>query len=186
MWWRCIKGHEWEARISNRTLGKDCPYCSGHRVGKENNLKFLFPNIAKEWHPTKNSNLKAKDVTKSSGKKVWWLCPKKHEYITAVGHRTSGKNCPYCSGHKTSKENNLKFLFPNLAKEWHPTKNEKLRPEDVTKRSGKKVWWLCSKGHKWLSIIASRTDKKKPSGCPYCFNKRRGYSRNYDYTQLRK
>jgi len=173
VWWRCIKGHEWEARISNRTLGNDCPYCSGHRVGKENSLKFLFTNIAKEWHPTKNSNLKAKDVTKSSGKKVWWLCPKKHEYITAVGHRTS-------------KENNLKFLFPNLAKEWHPTKNEKLRLEDVTKSSGKKVWWLCSKGHEWLCIIASRTDKKKPSGCPYCFNKRRGYSRNYDYTQLRK
>jgi very-short-patch-repair endonuclease len=186
VWWRCIKGHEWEARISNRTLGKDCPYCSGHRVGKENNLKFLFPNIAKEWHPTKNSNLKAKDVTKSSGKKVWWLCPKKHEYITTVGHRTSGKNCPYCSGHKTSKENNLKFLFPNIAKEWHPTKNGKLRAEDVTKRSGKKVWWLCSQGHEWLSIIASRTNRKKPSGCPYCFNKRRGYNRNHNFTQLRK
>lgn len=31
VWWRCEKGHEWQARISNRTAGTGCPYCKGVR-----------------------------------------------------------------------------------------------------------------------------------------------------------
>ena len=27
VWWKCDKGHEWKARISNRTAGTKCPYC---------------------------------------------------------------------------------------------------------------------------------------------------------------
>ena len=52
-----------------------------------NNLKFNFPEIAKEWHPTKNINLKPEDVIKYTNKKVWWLCPKKHEYESRVSAR---------------------------------------------------------------------------------------------------
>ena len=178
VWWKCNKNHEWEAKISNRTVGRNCPYCSNYKVSKENNLKFSFPEIAKEWHPTKNNNLRPEDVTKRSGKKVWWKCNFGHEWKREIFKRTEGNKCPNC--------NSFKFLFPNLVKEWNFVKNGNLKPENVTKRSGRKVWWLCSKGHEWLSTIASRTDKKKPSGCPHCFNKRRGYNRNYDYTQLRK
>ena len=114
VWWKCIKGHEWKTTINNRTHGTNCPYCSGKKVSKENNLKFLFPDIAKEWHPTKNNKLKPEDVTKGSHKKIWWLCPERHEYKTNIFHRTTGHNCPYCSGNKVSKENNLKFLFPDI------------------------------------------------------------------------
>ena len=41
-------------------------------------------------------------------------------------------------------------LYPDLVKEWHPTKNGDLTPNDFTHGSGKKVWWLCPKG---LSLI---------------------------------
>ena len=34
VWWICIKGHEWEATISNRNQGKGCPYCSGRKKQK--------------------------------------------------------------------------------------------------------------------------------------------------------
>ena len=54
--------------------------------------------------------------------------------------------------------------------EWHPTKNKELTPNQVTSRSNKKVWWLCPKGHSYDSVIAPRTRKNKPSGCPYCSN----------------
>ena len=27
VWWRCKRGHEWEAAISNRSRGNGCPYC---------------------------------------------------------------------------------------------------------------------------------------------------------------
>ena len=26
VWWKCASGHSWQARINNRTSGKDCPY----------------------------------------------------------------------------------------------------------------------------------------------------------------
>lgn len=30
-WWKCSKGHEWEAKIQNRNNGRGCPYCSGRK-----------------------------------------------------------------------------------------------------------------------------------------------------------
>ena len=69
------------------------------------------------------------------------------------------------------KTNNLKYLYPEIAKEWDFTKN-KLNPNEVTSQSSKKVWWVCKQGHNWLSTIGSRTPskvgKRKGVGCPYC------------------
>ena len=31
VWWKCKKGHEWQAIIANRNRGRGCPYCSGRR-----------------------------------------------------------------------------------------------------------------------------------------------------------
>ena len=171
VWWKCTKGHEWETVIANRTTGRNCPYCSGHKVSKENNLKFLFPEIAKEWHLTKNSNLKPEDVTQGSGKKVWWKCEKNHEWEAFISSRIYyGRNCPYCLGKKVSAEINFKILFPDIAKEWHPTKNSNLKPEDVNKSYYKKVWWKCKKNHEWIATVSSRTNKLRGSNCPYCAN----------------
>ena len=47
--------------------------------------------------------------------------------------------------------------YPELASEWHPTKNGGLIPEDVLLGSNKKVWWICSEGHEWAARIYSRT-----------------------------
>ena len=68
-----------------------------------------------------------------------------------VTYRTSkgGTGCPYCAGKKPSKEYNLAIKHSILIKEWHPIKNEKLTPYDVTPGSGRKVWWICEKGHEW-------------------------------------
>ena len=62
-----------------------------------------------------------------------------------------------------------KFLaeYPELIREWHPTKNGKLKPEEFTHGNIKKVWWLCPKGHSYDSPINDRT-RKKPRGCPQC------------------
>lgn len=120
-------------------------------------LSELFPFLAKEWHPIKNGELIPHDVTPGSGKKAWWLCDKGHEWQEFVYHRTRGCGCPYCSGHRATEDNCLQTINPNLAKEWHPTKNGKLTPRDVTSGSGKKVWWMCSRGHEWQAVISSRT-----------------------------
>ena len=31
VWWKCDKGHEWQATINNRARGKGCPYCNCER-----------------------------------------------------------------------------------------------------------------------------------------------------------
>ncbi len=56
--------------------------------------------------------------------------------------------------------------FPEIAAQWHPTKNGDLRPEDVSAGSGKKVWWKCpvADDHEWAATIANRAGRG--SGCP--------------------
>ncbi len=49
---------------------------------------------------------------------------------------------------------------------WHPQMNGSAKPEDYSRGSHKKVWWICSKGHAWRSPIYSGS-----SGCPYCAGK---------------
>ena len=31
VWWKCDKGHSWEATIDSRSSGAGCPYCNGNR-----------------------------------------------------------------------------------------------------------------------------------------------------------
>ena len=166
-WWRCSKGHEWQATIDIRNKGIGCPYCSGRNAVKgENDLQTVNPSLAKEWNYEKNSILKPEDFTAHSGKKVWWKCKKGHEWQATINSRASGKGCPYCSNKKTLQGyNDLATLNSTLAKEWNCEKNGNLTPESFTTGSGKKVWWKCEKGHEWLATICDRNNGNK---CPYC------------------
>ena len=68
------------------------------KVTSEHNLAKLHPNLAKQWHPTKNGNLKSTDVAPKSGMNVWWKCLKKpkHEWEATVNSRANGRGCPEC------------------------------------------------------------------------------------------
>ena len=171
VWWKCGKGedHEWEAMINSRSRGNGCPFCAGQKISKTNNLTFLNPELAREWHPTKNGARKPQHCTLNSNKKAWWKCDKgeDHEWEAYVSHRNRGSGCPFCTGQKASKVNNLKLLKPKLAREWHPSKNGDKKPEHYTAGSGKKAWWKCDKGedHEWEAIISGRN---RGGGCPFC------------------
>jgi len=167
VWWLCKKNkkHEWDATIASRSRGTGCTYCAGKRVGKDNNLAVINPDLAAEWHPTKNHPLTPNDVVLRSNKKVWWQCQEGHEWEAIIASRSRGTGCPYCSGNKVGEDNNLAHLNPDLAAEWHPTKNHPLTPSDVVPGSGIRVWWQCQEGHEWEAIVASRS---KGHGCPYC------------------
>ena len=169
VWWQCEKGHEWQARISHRSNGVGCPYCLNKCACVDNCLQSLNPELAKQWHPTKNGSLTPNDITTGSSKKVWWQCNKKHEWLETVASRVNGNGCPFCSGHRVCHDNCLQTLNPELAKQWHPSKNGTLTPNDFTAGSAKKVWWKCEKGHEWEAFIYNR---KKGSGCPICYNNR--------------
>ena len=168
VWWLCEKGHEWDAPINSRNSGVGCPVCSGYRVViGVNDLATVRPDLAKQWHPSKNRELKPTDVTQGTGTKVWWLCNKGHEWEARISNRNHGNNCPICIGKKVlAGYNDLATIMPNIAAEWHPTKNGTFTPEDVTIASNKKVWWKCEKGHEWQTTVAHRSNGRK---CPVCF-----------------
>ncbi|MBQ4098956.1 MAG: hypothetical protein IJC87_02375 [Clostridia bacterium] len=167
VWWKCSKGHEWQAVIASRNTGRRCPYCSGNKVLRGyNDLVTINPKLASEWNYEKNGNLKPEDFTTGSDKKVWWKCSKGHEWQATISDRNKGRGCPCCSGKKVLKGyNDLATINPKLASEWNYGKNRNLKPEDFTANSGKKVWWKCSKGHEWQATIDTRN---KGTGCPYC------------------
>ena len=48
--------------------------------------------------------------------------------------------------------------FPEVAAQWHPTKNGDRKPTDEVANSIAKVWWKCPNGpdHEWLAAIRQR------------------------------
>ncbi|MEW5859180.1 MAG: zinc-ribbon domain-containing protein, partial [Cyanobacteriota bacterium] len=170
-WWRCPKDpdHEWKASIVQRVKGSGCPYCSRHKVSDVNSLSILYPEIAAQWHSIKNREITPDQVSVHSNKKIWWQCSASpdHEWETSIANRVSGKGCRFCAGREVSPTHSLASRYPEIAKEWHPTKNGTLTPNRVLPGSHKKAWWLCSidLSHEWEAVIKSRV---AGSGCSAC------------------
>lgn len=135
---------------------------------KKNSLATLYPELAKEWHPTKNGKLSPKYFSPHSNRKIWWLCKHNHKWQATINDRVNGYGCPYCSGRYPIKGiNDLATLYPNLVKEWNYEKNGGLKPEMFTRASGIVVWWKCPKcGKEWQKSIHTRT--KGYGNCPVC------------------
>jgi hypothetical protein len=169
VWWKCpvADDHEWKAIICDRNYKQSsCPCCANIKIVESNCLLTTNPELAKQWHPTKNGNLKPIDVGIGYTKKVWWKCDvaDDHEWKASPGNRKK-HGCPCCAGRKSVLSNSLLTINPELAKQWHPTKNGNLKPTNVVSKCRKKVWWKCNKGHEWFSKIA---DRSKGAGCPIC------------------
>ena len=104
VWWKCSKGHEWQARIDHRNSGSGCPYCAGKKVLKGyNDLQTVNPTLANEWHYEKNNELTPIDVTPNSNKKVWWKCKTGHEWQATIASRNNGSGCPICRKEKNKE-----------------------------------------------------------------------------------
>lgn len=179
VWWRCRDcGHEWVAVIGARTqAGNACPSCAPTKRGLSkrtpkagSSLADQFPGLALEWHSTLNGSLTPNTVRPGSSDKVWWKCSRdpRHRWQATIAHRTvRGQGCPYCSGRRPSADNNLAIHSPEIAQSWHPTKNGKLTPYDVTRESGKTLWWQCitDPTHEWQ---ATPNNRSRNQGCPLC------------------
>src|SRR3989338_8425132 len=132
VWWECKKGHEWQAQISNRKIGSQCPYCKGLLVSRDNCLSSTHPDLIKEWNFENNRDSSPRMVTANTFKKVWWKCKKGHEWQAIISRRVNETGCPFCCGQRVSKDNSFATREPKLAKEWHPDKNKGLTPEEIT------------------------------------------------------
>ena len=187
VWWKCKKNHSYKRVIYRKSINKEgCPKCNMDRlkegkvkVDETNSLSSQFPEIAKEWHHIKNGNSLPSQFRKFSSKKVWWQCKvnNKHEWKARISGRTfKNYGCPVC--YKETKINPMQLIdetnslssqFSEIAKEWHPTKNDDRLPNQFRKFSHKKVWWQCkvNNNHEWIARISDRT--KNRSGCPICY-----------------
>lgn len=168
-YWKCSKcENEWTQTIDQCT---GCKKCKNKEYLSTNSLASKYPEIAKEWHPTKNGDLKTTDISSKNDKKVWWLCSKcGYEWQAKIGNRTIlNRGCPCCSNAVVVKgKNDLQSTHPEIAKEWHPTKNGTLTPDKVSYGYGKKVWWKCPNGHEYQATVNHRTGKSG-TNCPVCY-----------------
>ena len=165
VWWLCDSGHAYQKSVSKRTVrGQGCPICyKEHRA-----FSNIHPELLSQWDYEKNS-LRPEDVFYGSECKVWWRCENGHSYEQKVNSKSNGAGCPICAHQQVSNETCLAIVCPELAKEWHPTKNGELTPFDVMPQSHQKVWWKCPNGHEYQSVIYARKNK----GCPICDSEKR-------------
>ncbi len=182
-WWLCATcGHEWETNVYSRgKLGRGCKKCGYAARGVKRatpkpgqSFADRYPAAAAEWHPTRNGDLKPTDVRPASGKRVWWLCAEGHEWSVDPADRQRGEQCPTCAERQRSLTKStpkpglsLQDVRPDVAAEWHPTKNAPVTPADVNPGSKQKRWWIClSCGHEWHAQLAHRAIRG--DGCPGC------------------
>lgn len=169
---------EWPAKIDDRNRGCGCPFLSGRAIWVSfNDLATTHEELLKQWHPTKNGNLKPTDVSAGSSKKVWWFLPyddprtSKHfdfEWEAQIDSRALNNNgCPFLANRLLYPDyNSLATVRPDLAKEWDFGKNGDITPRDIIIGSAKKVWWKCEKGHSWKASVSDRCNSN--TGCPHC------------------
>eukprot|EP01083_Nonionella_stella_P280921 955862_1 len=190
--WQCRSGHPdhvWRVSVSARVRGGGkCPYCAGKLAVPSESVQALYPNVAAEFHPSKNAPLTPDMVLPSSERVIWWKCAKfGHETRGQIRTRTEKqKSCRLCRGLSTTREDNLATQNPSRAAYFHPTKNEPFTPHNICASSLEKVWFRCTKGpdHEWRATVADpvhvrRRAREKDertratNQCPFCAGRRR-------------
>jgi hypothetical protein len=171
VWWKCSNdaSHRWEARIGHRTRGTGCPSCSGRAASATSNMATTRPDLAAQWHPTLNGALTSQSVRSNSHKVVWWQCPEDAAHVWQATPQTRARRthlvCPLCTSVRKAKS--LTVSRPDLASEWHPTRNT-MTAADVSSGQAIDVWWQCARdrGHEWCAQVRRRN--VGTSNCPFC------------------
>lgn len=161
VWWSCGEcGHEWESKFQSRHQGKGCPACA-HRKSFTVNSPISVGSVLGgdsfllgELHPDE-----LKDDYFPGSRICRWVCSRcGYEWKTRVWNRRAGTGCPACAGQVVTVKNCLAAVRPDVAKEFHPTKNGSLTPHDVTFASNERVWWRCHNClNEWQTKVCSRT-----------------------------
>lgn len=160
--WKCENGHKWYISVYDRTgKGSGCPYCSGRNIIEGvTDFNTLYPGLAK----TLVNYDDGRRIGKSSDISVEWQCEKypDHKWFATPRNRIFG-GCPICNGKKVLVGfNDMATTRPDLTDELV----DKSLAKKITAGSGKKVEWMCSKGHRWITTPYARTCGN--TGCPVC------------------
>ena len=148
--WICENGHEWKARVADRTEGHGCPYCAGHKVWKGfNDLATTHPDLLAEWSD-KNKGISPETITYKNRSNVWWHCSKcGNDYQAVVNSKANGRICPFCIAIQIKKLREQRLIDKKIAKDfWY------LLPQLAT------IYYAGKQG---LRVI---TDSEDPVGIP--------------------
>ncbi|PYC99898.1 hypothetical protein B4U78_013780 [Microbacterium esteraromaticum] len=167
-WWTCPTHGEYKMLISRRTSGGSCTFCSRQKVHRDTSLAATHPLVAARWHESMNGALTPHDVLSGSGAKAWFVCAEGHSYHAPIHGQTIGKGCNVCAGKAVNAQNSLRTMYPVLAGEVHPTKNDAWNADNVTGKSGRTLIWICAEGHDWPAMVSVRV--QQGTGCPFCSN----------------
>lgn len=168
-WWLGECGHEWEATVCSRTYNNSgCPFCSTRPtiLPGFNDLETRNPEVAKDWHPTKN-DCPASQVLPGARKRAWWLCYTcGREWEASVKDRagSKGAGCPSCRGRLRGLATNGPVTDEQLIREWHPGNGQPI--SDFSPKSNFKAKWVCDRGHEWEATIHDRT--QRGTKCKQC------------------
>ncbi len=175
VYWICSEcGYKWKAPVARRNNGAGCRRCAD-KANPELKRKRLIEQghtinddlLVKEWDYELNEK-KPQDYTFGSKEKIFWVCSKcGYKWSATINSRCKGAGCPACAGQVVIRgKNDLAAMKPELANEWDYSKNNEIRPEQVTYSSGKKYWWICPRGHE--SYLATPSHRVNGTGCPIC------------------
>ena len=142
---------------------------------EQKSIIVTHPELASEWHPTKNLPLTPDKVTSGMGIRIWWRCNKCGEEFPAVVYsRKRGGGCPKCAIEirKTKrtdaalKKNRLIDMYPELVEEIDLELNPGIDVLRLAAGSKREITWKCKKcGFQWPIAINHRT---RGDGCPVC------------------
>lgn len=169
-WWKCKKGHVWQAKVAARTSsGTGCWRCIR---GRPIDLRD-HPEVLRQFDQKKNLGINPFALIDKT--KVVWTCakdPTHEDWVASFVRATHTERCPSCTNKRGSENNNIKVTHPEIARQWDKLKNGKLRPEMFTEGSHKLAFWKCKEGpdHEWMTKIVDRTRER--SKCPFCLFRR--------------
>lgn len=169
--WVGVCGHEWVASVDNRCYNNTgCPFCVKRGWKKvrpgENDFQTRFPEMAKQWHPTRNGSLNPHEILPGANKKVWWMCPECGKEWEALIKARTGRNsgCASCRGRKRGLKTSGSCHWVRLYGEW--SEKNTLKLNDFSETSRHRAHWVCKNGHEFRSAIGDRNLKQ--TGCKQC------------------
>ena len=156
-YWKCKKGHVWQASLKIVRGGNWCPICNDN---KQKNIKDMR-NMASELD---GDCLSIQYVTTTT--KLIWTCSKNHVWETNPHNIVSKNWCPICAGN--IKQNIFKMI--ELAQ-----KRSGYCVSQVYRGNKEVLTWICAKGHLWETFPTRLYGK---TWCPICGGKKKNTIEN--------
>lgn len=142
--------------------GRLCPRRPRTILPRESSLHRWGDEVVDSFCLESNAPDTPDTVSHGAKRVLTWRCladPSHPNYLLSLPSRRK-TGCPRCSS--------IGCKMPELAAQWHPTKNRHLTPYDVTRGCHRRVWWQCLHGHEWQATVANRTHAANPTGCGDC------------------